>query len=138
MQENVSNLSYLCLSVLCLDFRNPAIEREERLFTSVPSVPSSPSDISLIVVTEISSSSWNHLYLPYTPPFFWWWWWSYMMLFAYERLLSTSLHWVFTWAFYYCILNKFLQDTLLLHAVFLDFIYKMLIVCSVIRTNINK
>lgn len=22
------------------------------------------------------------------PPFFWWWWWSYMMLFAYEKIIA--------------------------------------------------
>lgn len=124
MHESVFHLLSLPVS-LCLDFRNPAIYREERLFTSAPSVLSSPlSDISLIVVTEMSSSSWNHLYLPYTPPFFWWWWWSYLMLFACEKVIVCC---ACSRAFPYCILIKVCRIPSY-YMLFLDFIFKMIIV----------
>lgn len=100
------------------------------------------SDISLIVVTETSSSSWNHLSLPQTslPPFFWWWWWSYMMLFAYEKIIAhkyiLDIH---TRAFYLLHFEQLFagHPPITTFSVFLDFIYTMLILLSVIRINVK-
>lgn len=86
----------------------------------------------------MSSNSWNCLYLPLAPsPFFWWWWWSYMMLFACEKIVAHSMRFVVhIWAFWVslCRIPSY-YNPITICLVFLDLIYKMLIVLSVIGTN---
>lgn len=86
----------------------------------------------------MSSNSWNCLYLPLAPsPFFWWWWWSYMMLFACEKIVAHSMRFVVhIWAFWVslCRIPSY-YNPITICLVFLDLIYKMLIVLSIIGTN---
>lgn len=81
----------------------------------------------LIIVTEMSSSSWNHLYLPYTPPLF--------FLVVVVVLPDAVCLWkgycpqvcTCSRAFPYCILIKVCRIPSY-YMLFLDFIFKMIIV----------